>query len=366
MRIATSSPPSSRADPVKETLHGVSVIDPYRWLEDQASPETRWWLRSQQEYFRSYLDGITGRETVQQRVRELLDVEQIDSIYKVGKCFVYRKRLVGHDQPGIFLREGLDGEERLLIDPASRNAGEYLSVTPLLFSSDCRLMLFELKHGGERSGTFEILEIASRRVLPDKLERGFLRGFAFGPNNAGFYYSHEPHQEQDDHRRSVRYHRLGTSPAEDREILSASGGADSRVCLLAGDRQVGILVYRFQQRVHTDFYLKPLAVEEPAQRILADLDYFFGPVLVRGKVLAITNHNAPNLCIGELRLRAEREPEWIGLIPESDCRIQQWLVTDDRIFVRYVRGPETQLYAFDHQGQPAGEVEMAKGEASGW
>ena len=173
------APPYSPVEPVTETMHGVTITDPYRWLEDQDSPRTREWLQLQQEYARSYLDSIPGRERILERIREMLDVETYDSVQKAGQRYFFRKRLPGQEQPCIYFREGTEGADQLLIDPAKRGTGPYTAVKPLRVSPDGRLLLYEVKEGGERTGRFELLDIQTRQILPDVLGRGYLRGFAF-------------------------------------------------------------------------------------------------------------------------------------------------------------------------------------------
>jgi prolyl oligopeptidase len=121
----TEAPPYAPIEPVTEILHGVPVSDPYRWLEDQNSVRTRDWLAAQHSYARSYLDAIAGRERIRKQVRELLDVETHDSLQKVGARYFFQKRLLGREQPCIFCRDGLDGRDELLIDPAERGTGKY-------------------------------------------------------------------------------------------------------------------------------------------------------------------------------------------------------------------------------------------------
>src|SRR5271155_2823446 len=116
MPPAVAAPPPTPVEPVTETLHGVEVTDPYRWLEDQNSPRTRAWIEEQTQYARSYLDNIQGRERVRSRVREFLAVETYDSLQKVGNQYFFRKRLPDQEQPCIYMREGADGEDLLLID----------------------------------------------------------------------------------------------------------------------------------------------------------------------------------------------------------------------------------------------------------
>src|ERR1700686_3758005 len=99
------APPHSSIEPVTEVLHGVEVIDPYRWLEDQDSPRTREWLAAQHEDARSYLDAVPGRDCIRKRIRELLDIEIYDSLQKVGQRYFFRRRLPGQEQPCIYFRE---------------------------------------------------------------------------------------------------------------------------------------------------------------------------------------------------------------------------------------------------------------------
>ena len=94
-------PPCSPVEPVTEVLHGVTVTDPYRWLEDQDSAQTRAWLEAQTEYARAYLDSIPGRERIRQRIRELLDVETYDSVQKVGQRYFFPQ---APSRPGTTLR----------------------------------------------------------------------------------------------------------------------------------------------------------------------------------------------------------------------------------------------------------------------
>src|SRR5271157_5770863 len=146
-----TSVPRSTAEPVTEIFHGVSVTDLYRWLEDQDAPRTRVWIEEQTRYARSYLDNIPGREQIRKRIREFLAVETYDSLQIAGGRYFFRKRLPDQEQPCIYIREGTDGEDRLLIDPSERRTGKYTAVKPLRVSPDGRLLLYEGKEGGERT-----------------------------------------------------------------------------------------------------------------------------------------------------------------------------------------------------------------------
>jgi prolyl oligopeptidase len=356
------APPFTAIEPVAEVLHGVTITDPYRWLEDQDSPQTRHWIQEQTRYARSYLDQIPGREKIRERIREFLAVETYDSLQKAGNRYFFRKRLPDQEQPCIYMRVGVDGQDQLLIDPAERGTGKYTAVKPVRASHDGRLLLYEVKQGGERAGTFELFDVESGRTLPDILPRGYLRGFAFAPDGKSFCYVHELAEAKGPHRHAAYRHVLGNDFKEDQEIFFAGWGEKMRICLVSDAENIGFLVYRFLEKTLTDFYLRPWEDAAAPEHLVKDAEYSFGPLLLQDRILAITDRNAPNLRIVQLRRRLEGDPEWIDLVPENDGRIQQWAVAGDRIFVSYIRRVAIEVSIFDFAGKHIGEMPIGAGE----
>jgi prolyl oligopeptidase len=355
-------PPFSAVDPVTEVLHGVSITDPYRWLEDQDLLRTRVWIEEQTRYARSYLDSIAGRDRIRKRIQEFLAVETYDSLQKAGGRYFFRKRVPDQEQPCIYMREGADGEDHLLIDPSERGTGNFTAVKPLRVSPDGRLLLYEVKEGGERTGTFELLEIATRERLPDLLPRGYLRGFAFAPDGKTFYYVHEALDAKRPFYRAAYQHVLGTPPTEDREIFYAGEDEKLRLALLSDKKRLGLLVFRFIEKVFAEIYLRPFENDGPPTQTFAGVDYMLGLRLMDDKILAITDRNAPNRRIVEIRLRENGEHEWIDIVPENDTLIGNWLVTGDSIFVSYTKDMQHRIFIFNFSGEKTGEMPIRSDE----
>ena len=358
MRGMNAAPPFSPIEPVTDILHGTPVTDPYRWLEDQDSPRTRQWLENQKHYARTYLDGIPNRERIRTRIREFLAVETYDSLQKVGNRYFFRKRLPDQEQPCIYMREGPEGMDQLLLDPATRATGPYTALKPLLVSPDGRLLLYEVKQGGERMGTFELLDIESRSILSDVLPRGYLRGFAFAPDSKSFYYAHESLGAKRPFYRAAYHHVLGTPITDDQEIFCAGEGEKLRLCLVSDANRLGFLVYKFLEKARTDFYLKMFDSSGPAEVILSDAEYIFGPRLIPGRILAITDRDAPNLRIVEFAPQENKTPKWIDVVPETAMRITRWVVVGNRIFVSRIRHPRTYVSVFDFSGRKTNELPL--------
>lgn len=359
----TTAAPYSAVEPVTEILHGSPITDSYRWLEEQSSPRTREWLAAQAQYSRTCLDAIPGRERIRERIRELLDIETCDSLQKVGNRYVFRKRAPRQEQPCIFLREGTVGEEKLLIDPADRGTGSHTAVRPLCISPNGRLLLYEVKEGGERTGTFELLNIEALKTLPDVLPRGYLRGFAFAPDCLSFYYVHEAvvGGGRGFHKGAYR-HVLGTNLIDDREIFSAGEGERLQLCIVPGEEQIGFLSFWFSDKTYTNFWVWRLDGEQAPIPVITNAEYHFRPVIHGNQILANTDRDAPNSRIVEVRPREGQEAELLDVIPATDSKILDWAVTENRIFVSYIRGVKTQILTFDRCGRQIGPLPIDDGE----
>lgn len=365
MSTVIEPPPYSAIEAVTEILHSVAVTDPYRWLEDQQSPRTRQWIAAQTRYARAYLDSIPYRKRIRQRIRELLDVETCDSLQKVGGRYFFRKRLPGQEQPAIYMRETADGPDQLLVDPSARDTGPHTAVKPLRVSPDGQLLLYEVKQGGERSGSFELLDIHKRDTLPDVLPRGYLRGFSFAPDSKAFYYVHENLDTQTPMRHAAYKHRLGTAFADDEEIYSAGEGDNCRLHIVPGKTGLGFLVVRLEKSICTDFSLWKYGSEDEPEAIIRDAPYQFGPILLNDdRIFAITDRDAPNLKIVEVRHSKPVNAEFVDVVPHSDSRIHGWVASEDRICVSYLRRLEPVIEIFDLSGKRVGGVPVDKNDTA--
>ena len=324
--------------------------------------QTRAWLEAQTKYARAYLDAIPGRERIRERIRELLDVEIYDSVQTVGQRYFFRKRLPGEEQPCIYVREGPDEKDCLLIDPAGRGTGEHTAVKPLRVSPDGRLLLYEVKEGGERTGTFELLDTQSRKTLPDVLPRGYLRGFVFAPNGKSFYYVHEGVDAKQPFHRAAYQHVLGTPASEDREIFFAGKDEKIRLILASDKKRIAFYVYQFLEKTLTDIYLQSFDAAVSPKLAFSKIECMLALRLMDEKILAITDREAPNRKIVEIRLRENGEHEWLDVVPETDTPISNWLIAGDTIYVSYVKEMIHRIFVFDVSGKKLAEMPIRSDE----
>jgi prolyl oligopeptidase len=356
------APPFTPIDPVTEILHGVSITDPYRWLENQESPRTREWIEQQTHYARAYLKTIPNRPRVRKRISEFLAVETYDSLQRVGNRYFFRKRLPDQEQPCIYMREGADGEDQLLIDPATRGTDNFIAVKPLRVSPDGRLLLYEVKEGGERTGTFELLEVETRKRLSDSLGRGYLRGFTFAPDGKSFYYVHEALKAEKPLYRAAYQHVLGTPRHDDRQVFFAGEDESIRLGLSASNTGLAFFRCHCGQNPSTDIYLKSFEEAGTPELTFRGINCVLAPQFVGERLLANTDCNAPNRRIVEVRLGNDGNPELVDIIPENEMMIRKWLILGDSIVVSYVKDMVHRIFVFDLSGKKTSEIPIREDE----
>ena len=360
MPPAVLAPPHTQEKPVTETLHGVEVTDPYRWLEDQNSPRTRAWIEEQTAYTRAYMEAIPGRELISERVQELLALKGVISDpWNVGKRYFFVKRQKDREQPVIVMRKGLFGEETVLVDPALRGTGASTSVSIAAISEDGHFLAYSVRQGGTDHSALEILDIERNVVLADKLPEGFCTGLAFAPDGAGFYYSHrEVHDQRPDYR-VVFWHDFGTDRAQDQQVFFAGEQPNLFVGVLYSPEAnlLAFPVFSTGKLRRTSLYLQKIGnASDHPKPLLQDIEGSFVPFFVRGELFAYTDYAAPNFRVVRIDVVSPDPARWRDVVPETNQRIQQFAVAGDQIFITRIERFATSIEVFRLHGDGKGEV----------
>src|SRR5260370_22653899 len=245
MRDLLEAPHPAIIEFVTDVLHGVPITDPYRWLEDQHSHRTREWLIRQAAYARSYVGTITGRVQVRKRIMELLTINAFDSPRKVASRVFFMKREASDQQPVIAMREGLDGEDIVLVNPTSIE-GTSTSIGILSVSRNGKFLAFSVRQGGEDFQSIRILDVDQREVLADRFPRGISRGLVFSEDLNGFFYSHDEVVKSGRSHHAAYWHKLGTKVANDTEAFATESSPNLQLCVFGSptSHYVGYLVRR--------------------------------------------------------------------------------------------------------------------------
>jgi len=184
-------PPASGGDEV-ETLHGESIPDPYRWLEQGDDPRTQAWTASQNALTESLLAAVPARARLRARLDELLSIGALSTPEPVAGRYFYQRRDGRQNQPVLYVREGRDGEDRVLIDPNHLDAQGTTALDWFYPSEDGRLLAYGLSENGSEQSLLHVLEVDSGAPLPDRIPRTRSADLAWLPDGSGFYYTRYP------------------------------------------------------------------------------------------------------------------------------------------------------------------------------
>src|SRR5262245_8642554 len=164
---APPAAPVARQDNVKEIIHGVEIVDPYRWLEDQDSEETRKWVAAENAYTHSLLDNQPKRAAAFKRLMEMFHHDTVGSPYEQGGYYFFTKKGADEDLASIYRRKAGSKTDELLLDPQPMSADHTTSVGIRDVTADASLMLYGVRRGGEDETELRVLDLNKHHDLPD-------------------------------------------------------------------------------------------------------------------------------------------------------------------------------------------------------
>ena len=217
--VEPTSYPATRKIDHMDDYHGTKVADPYRWLEDETSPETAAWIEAQNAVTFPYLERIPNREALRARVLELNDYERYGAPARKGPYFFFNKNEGLQNQSVLYLQEGLDGSPDVLLDPNSWSADGTVQLSAFEPSKDAKHAVYGISQSGSDWQQYKVMELATKRTLDDTVDWAKVSQVAW--HGEGFYYSRYPEPPEGHEKASINenhqvfFHRLGTPQSAD-------------------------------------------------------------------------------------------------------------------------------------------------------
>jgi prolyl oligopeptidase len=348
-------PPVTRQDNVRDVLHGVEIVDPYRWLEDQQSPETRAWIDAQNAYTQSLLGDRPEREPIRRRLTELMRIDRTGAPTdeRNGAYFFFKQR-ADQELSVLYRRRGPRGEDELLIDPHPLSPDQTTSIGLMSVSRDGSLLAYTIRRGGEDEIEVRLMDVETRQDLPDRLPRALYSGLSFTHDNRGFYYGRRSRETGT----RIYYHPLGTDPVQDREVFGEGYRPDTWVSAWVSEDGRYLLLTAGHGWARSDVYIQDLAAGGPIRTVVNDLDARSTPRFAGDRLYLQSNWNAPNSRILVVDWNDPARENWREVIPEGDDAIQGFATLGGQLFVEYLHNVSTQIRIFTPEGEPRGEISL--------
>jgi len=348
-------PPKTRTDDVKERIQGVEIADPYRWLEDQQSPETRAWIDAQNKYTQAFLDTWPGRAALKRRLTELIRIETISVPAELNGRYFFKRRAADQEQGVLYVRVGPEGKDEVLVDPNPLSPDKNTSVDLQDVSHDGTLVAYSLRHGGEDETAVHLLEVRTRAELPDQLPRRRYEGIGIKPDKSGLYYSWAAPEGP-----RLRYHATGSDPAQDLEVFGKGYGPDKIIGfdLSEDGRYLTLIVFYGAAADRTEVYFQDLENKGPIRPLVNDIPARFIGAVGGDHIFLQTNWKAPKGRVLKVDLGNPGRENWREIVPESDAPIESFSLAGGKLFVKYTRNASSQVKVFDADGAHVRDIDL--------
>lgn len=361
---ARKGPPSTRTENVRDSYFGTEVVDPYRWLEDQQSPETRAWIDAQNAYTRAVLDTLPGREKLKRRLTELLSVDAFQVPVERNGRYFFAKRPAGLDQFALYLRKGRSAGDEVLVDPEPLSSDHSVSVEQQAVSHDGKLLVYGVRQGGEDQIVPHFFDVDARKDLPERLPKEDYFDFAITPDNSYVYYSRMTAEGP-----RLYAHKMGSDPLSDTMIFGQGLGMEkSLAATLSEDgRSLVISVLYGSAGDRIDVYMQNLAEHGPITTVVKDIPARFVALPAGERLFIYTNWKAPKGRVVVADLKNPGPEHWQEMIAEGPATIEDVALTGGRLAVLLTENASSRATLYESSGKLVGEIPVPSiGSLSGF
>ncbi|MGA8636907.1 MAG: prolyl oligopeptidase family serine peptidase [Candidatus Sulfotelmatobacter sp.] len=352
---APVGPPKAETRAVTENLHGTKIVDPYRWLEDATSADTQKWDAEEMAYTRSVLDPLAGRDAIHKRLSELLGIGSIGVPRIAGRYYFYTRRDGMQNQPVLYVREGLAGKDRVLVDVNQLAADGTIALDWFYPAEHGKYVAYGTSASGSEMSTLHVIDTKTGTLLPDTIERTRAASIAWSLDNSGFYYTRYPNkgdvpEGQERYNRHVFYHLLGTDRTTDPPIFGEGRDPEDWPSVSLDNDGSLLLITVSQGWTKTELFLMDLRKGTPPTRITTGKNFLYSGTLYNGRVYIVTNEDAPRFRVFMAEAGNYDRDDWQEIIPQAGGVLKDAELWGGKIFAQYEQNATSQLKIFDLGG----------------
>lgn len=360
--------PKTETLPQTDAAFGVTVADPYRWLENDVRQDARvkTWVEAQNKVTDAYLESLPGRDAIKARLTALWDFERFGVPRKKGGRYFFTRNAGLQNQAPLYVQESLSAAPRLLIDPNSWSKDGATALDAWVPSDDGRRLAYTIQDGGSDWRTVRVLDVDSGRVLEDELRWVKFSNLAWAKDGSGFYYSRFPEPAKGAEFQSlnlnqaVYFHRLGDPQSADRLVYATP----DRPTLGHGAEVTDDgrwLVITTHEGTDDRYEVSVVDLSQPGARprtLFKGLEYSWSLVDSQGsRLIFVTNRDAPRYRIVSVDATAAT-PQLVELVSEAKGTVDSASVIGDELIVAYLEDAKSVVRRFTLEGQPKAVLQL--------
>ncbi len=364
MITANKYPPTRKSDQIDD-YHGVKVADPYRWLEDLDSAETKAWVEAQNKLSFDYLAAIPARNSLKDRITRLWNYEKYGVPFKEGNRYFYYRNSGLQNQSVLYTVTGLDATPKMILDPNTLSADGTVAVSGTQVSPDGKLLAYSISASGSDWQEWKVRDVDTGKDLADHLKWVKFSGVSWTSDAKGFFYSRYDEPKGDslkatNYFQKVYFHKLGTPQAEDVLIFERPDQKDWLFGATVTEDGKYLIITIFQGTdVKNRVYYVDLTASDTrvVWKLLDDFDAAYNFVGNEGSRFWFqTDLNAARGKIIEIDVDKSSRDNWKVIVPEATDALQSASVVDNKFILNYLKDAYTKVRIHDTKGKLLSQV----------
>jgi prolyl oligopeptidase len=358
-----SYPQTRKSDQV-DNYHGVTVADPYRWLEDLDSEETASWVEAQNAVTFGYLNQIPAKETIKQRLTQLWDYEKYGIPFKQGNRYFYFKNDGLQNQSILYVLDSLDAEPEVLLDPNILSDDGTVALSGISISEDGNLMAYGLSTSGSDWQEWKVRDINTKEDLSDHLKWVKFSGASWIHDHQGFYYSRydQPQEgkplEEINYFQKLYYHRLGTDQSEDTLIYERPDHKEwgFNGFVTEDGKYLIISVWKGTESKNLVFYQDLTQTNAEVIELISEFEASYSFIDYQGDIFWFTTDlDASRSRVIAIDINTKIPTE---IIPEAPETLEGVNILNNQFIADYLKDAHTQMKIFNLDGSFVREIEL--------
>ena len=363
MITANKYPPTRKAEQVDD-YHGVKVTDPYRWLEELDSEETKAWVEAQNKLSFDYLGAIPARNPLKDRITKLWNYEKYGVPFKEGDRYFYFRNSGLQNQSVLYTVTGLEAQPTMLLDPNTLSSDGTVAVSGTQVSPDGKLLAYSISASGSDWQEWKVRDVETGKDLSDHLKWVKFSGASWTNDSKGFFYSRYDEPKGDslkatNYFQKVYFHKLGTPQAEDVLVYERP---DQKDWLFGGSvsedgKYLIITVFQGTDVKNRVYYKDLKSSDSQVVKLLDDFDAAYNFVGNEGtRFWFHTDLQSPRGKIVEIDVSKPARSNWKVIVPEGKDALQSVTLVDNKFILNYLKDAYTQVRIHNTAGKLLNEV----------
>ena len=356
-------PPTKKGD-VKDTYFGTVVEDPYRWLEDDNSPETADWVKTQNQLTFGYLSKLPYRDQIKKRLTELWDYPKYGAPFKeAGKYFFYKNNGL-QNQSVLYMTSDLSAEPKVLLDPNTLSTDGTAALTSIEVSNDGKYLMYQVAKSGSDWNEIFVKSIETGEMLPDHMLWVKFSGISWYKD--GFFYSAYDKPEagselsKANEFQKVYFHKLGTEQSTDRLIINDPKNPKQMFGAGLTDDKRFLLISKSIGTHGNALDFKDLNKKNSGFITLMDqYEYEFNPVdNIGDEIYVRTNYKAPKYRLVKINANHPEEKNWVVVIPENKDVMEAVVMIAGKLVVNFMTDAHSKTDVYSYDGVLDHEIQL--------